>query len=243
MYGDSLFTMRSVDDLPRGALNFLQVTGVVPAFILISKGIEYYIPWLMGIYDRFMVKGNRYGTPALLFVLAGFLVDDVGTAIGLQAEEVPREALEGNPFMSGAWQFLIDNGVAKTQTDAHRLIAIWLIGVILASQYFGYFNSFSRVLFIALATLKAYAGYSWWGVKPNKYTVIDYLTFKPGRLTNERYSLPLRDEYNVRAGYVPAEAAGLAFAHGLGSTRRRMLRSTTGVNWLTRYLSYIFPAL
>ena len=226
MYGDSLFTMRSVDDLPRGALNFLQVTGIVPGLIVFSKVIEYYIPWLMGFYDRFMGKGNRYGTPALLFVLAGFLVDDVGTAIGLQAEEVPRANIEGNHFMSGAWQFLIDKGVAKTQTDAHRLIAIWLIGVILASQYFGYFNSFSRVLFIGLATLKAWAGYSWWGVKPNKYTVIDYLTFKPGRLTNERYSLQMRDVFNER--FLP---------------NRRRLRSTTGVNWLTRYLPYIFPAL
>ena len=149
-----------------------------------------------------------------------------GAAIGMQAEEVPREALEGNHFMSGAWQFLIDNGVAKTQTDAHRLIGILLIGAILASQYFGYFNSFSRGLFIALATLKAYAGWGWWAVKPNKYTVMDYLTFNPGRLTNERYSLYMRNVFNER--FLP---------------NRRRLRSTTGINWLTRYLPYIFPAL
>jgi len=222
LFGDyHVNAITSVDDLPRDGWNFLKVLTNVPLWIVTANLIQRY--WGIGYIDRKIGKGNRFGTPGLLFVLAGFLIDDVGTAIGMQAQEVPRTHVEGNPFMSGCWQYMIDNGYAKSQTDAHRLVAMWFVSVILASQYFGLYNSLSRVTFFLMAALKTYAGASWWTIKPNNYTLMDYLSFKPGRLTDERLGIPMIQAFN-------------------GGGRRR-LGSTKGINWLTTYLPYIFPAL
>jgi hypothetical protein len=262
---DAISSIAKIEELPRGALNFAYVLGSLPFLeVVVPMVIESYVPWIIRWWDTVMGKGHRFGTAGLLFVLAGFWVDDIGTAIGLQAEEVPREMVEGNHYMSGAWQFLIDNGLAKTQTDAHRLVGIYFTVFILVAQYFGWLNSFARFSMFGVAMTKAWAGSNWWQNKPNNYTVTDYLSFKPGRLTNERLSYPMRIVFNLQKGYNdPIAAAQGITLDGQGNvsvggtplitgvpggqrdilSRRRLATQnpTPGVTWLTRYLPIIFP--
>ena len=262
---DAIMKIQKIEDLPRGAANFVYVTGSLPLVLSFPILLEYYFPWVIrSWFDKvlFLGKGHRFGTAGLLFVLALFWTDDIGTAVGMQAEEVPRNNIEGNHFMSGAWQFLIDNGLAKTQTDAHRLVWIYFTSIILGAQYFGWFNSLARFMMMLLGIVKTWAGYAWWKIKPNNYTVMDFLSFKPGRMTHERLSIPMRILFNLHSGHGDpvAEAQGITFVDGNyvvapgsqadihltatgGYTKRRRLATspTPGVTWLTRYLPIIFP--
>ena len=250
---EEILRTRTLDDLPKTAGNAALVLSVMPLTFFFNKVLEWYTPivkWL----DPLMGKGNRLGTIGLLTVLVLFSIDDVGTAKGLQGEEVPRQALEGNLKMAGLWQYMIENGVVKTETDAHRLVWLWFLGIILVTQYFGWLNSLSRLHLFVIGAVKAYAGWGWWSMtEPNKYTLLDFLTFKPTRRTSERCSIHLQLKQNKRFGYTdPREATVEVWknptggwddellARVLGGKRRR-LTATPGVRWLTRYLPYLFP--
>lgn len=258
---EELLETKTLDDLPKTAGNAALVLASLPLQILLTKVLEWYLPWFLKLFS-WMGKGNRFGIPGLLAVLVLFSIDDVGTAKGLQGEEVPRQALEGNLKMAGLWQYMIENGVAKTETDAHRLVWLWFMGTILVTQYFGWFNALARYVLYIIGALKAYAGYSWWNVKPNKYTLMDFLTFQPTRRTSERCVIHLQLKQNKRLGYTDPRApaverwlknptGGLAEWNELfaraeiiergGLSERRRLTATPGVRWLTRYLPYLFP--
>ena len=80
------------------------------------------------------------------------------------------------------------------------------------------------------AMVKAYAGYGWCLQKPNNFTFSDWISFKDGRPTTERMSIPLIKQYNTQQGLV--------------STRRRAIAvPVSGAEWYMRYLPYIFPTL
>ena len=250
---EELLETKTLDDLPKTAGNAALVLASLPLQILLTKVLEWYLPWFLKLFS-WMGKGNRFGIPGLLAVLVLFSVDDVGTAIGQQGEEVPRMYLEGNLHMAGLWQYMIENGVAKTETDAHRLVWLWFLGIILVTQYFGWLNSLSRLHLFVIGAVKAYAGWGWWSMtEPNKYTLLDFLTFQPARRTSERCSIHLQLKQNKRFGYTdPREATVEVWknptggwddellARVLGGKRRR-LTATPGVRWLTRYLPYLFP--
>ena len=170
---------------------------------------------LMDPYMRFFgvswtpFTGNSFGTVGLASVLAMMSIDDVGTAIGLQAKERPLITYEGNPHMVRTWDLFMRWGV-KTQTAAHRIIWLLLIVQILWLNSWGWLGPWARLYILFTAVGKANAGYNWWTLKPNKYGLKDFLMGKNGRITPERRSNQMLIGFNIEIG---AE----------GYTRRRML--------------------
>ena len=180
-------------------------------------------------------KGNRFATWELLFVVAGFLIDDTCTAVGMQAEEMPRSMVEGNVHMGGVMQWWIKQGWAKTETAAHRCTLLVFMAIIFGFHYMGWLTANSRVLLMVTAMQKAYAGYDWCNLKPNNYTHADLWTFKDGRPTPERMSIPLQMKWNIAHGYTYKKPE-----------RRRLaeIESTEGPKgaiWIQRFLYNIFP--
>ena len=145
--------------------------------------------------------GGRMPLYWFIAVLVGFSIDDVCTSVGMQAEEVPRNAHEGNESMVGFWKWIMDKGWADTETAAHRLVGLWFLSIILLAQYYRWFSNWYLIFFmVGIAALKAYSGYDWCNIKPNAYTFSDYLKFKPGRKTPERHSLEAITAYNASMG-------------------------------------------
>ena len=145
------------------------------------------------------LNGNKFGLAGLLTLIALMSVDDVGTAIGLQAKERPLDMFEGNPHMVYIWKMLMRWGV-KTETAAHRIIWMVLIAEVLLLNYLGYAGPWCRSYLYLMGAIKAYSGSGWWTLKPNKFTMLDFLTFKNGRITPERGSKEMGAEFNSEIG-------------------------------------------
>jgi hypothetical protein len=171
-------------------------------------------------------KGKTFSMLGLIAVVTLFSIDDVGTSIGLQGEDKPIAMIEGNPHMVYIWDWLIRKGWAKTETAAHRIILLILIGEILLIHYFGYATPIVKSYLFLIGGVKTYAGYAWWTNKPNNFSISDFLSFKPGRPTPERRSAAARDAYNKQ------------FA-----AKRKLLEqspATNGTEWLVKYLPVFF---
>ena len=178
-------------------------------------------------------KGPRMTLFELLLTMAGFFVDDYCTAVGFQALEDPQAMFEYNPCPSAAHHLLMRNGLAKTETAAHRLIGLLFQIQILLIQYAGGYTQLSKFYLIATGLMKAYAGYGWCLLKPNPFTFTDWITFKDGRPTPFRLSVPLVHAENFRRGHNPGE----------GGRRRLTAQTLTGGGWYMRYLPILFPML
>ena len=79
------------------------------------------------------------------------------------------------------------------------------------------------------AMVKAWAGYGWCLLKPNDFTFSDWISFKDGRPTPERMSIPLIQQYNAQ--------------QAVSARRRAITVPISGAEWYMRYLPYIFPTL
>ena len=200
------------------------VLGVIPLNIFTTNFIKKWFNY--GAY--ILSKGNRFVWWELLFVFIGFTIDDACTAVGMQAEEIPVQGVEGNAQMAGLMQFWIQNGLAKTETAAHRLTYLCFMAMIFGTHYMGWLTANSRLFLMFMAVIKAYAGYLWCTIEPNNYTHADFFTFKDGRPTPERMSVTARDAYNLQKGYVVP--------------RRRLAETNNkGAAWIQRFLYTIFP--
>jgi len=165
-----------------------------PVWVAISSYIA--APWAVALAGA----GNHFGLATLLSSLALFLVDDVGTAIGMQAKEQPRMVYEQNSYLVGGWKQMQRWGVAKTYTSAHRLFMIWFQFWVVFAHVVGMATPFFRVFIVVTAVIKAFSGYRWWFVGPNQYTITDFFSFKPGRITPERDSQDALIEFNDETG-------------------------------------------
>ena len=207
-------------------------TGAAVIFLTLPGEIyllNFITPYLN--FGRYLLsKGNRFRWWELCFVVVGFMIDDVCTAIGMQAEEIPRSIGEGNPTMSAAMQWLIQQDFAQTETAAMRIINIVFLIIIFGSHYMGWLSQNSRAYLLFTAAFKAWAGYKWCTLEPNKYTFADYLTFKDGRPTPERMSIPMVVAFSKARGYI-------------GKARRRLTESSPGASWIESYLYKIFPMI
>ena len=127
--------IKSMDDIEPGK-SVAVVLGMLPVLICLLN-------WLGGIFfgSDFISNANRFNRWELLFVVGGFTIDDYCTAIGMQAEEVPRSTMEGNPWVAGVMQFWINQGLAKTETAAHRLTYIVVMCILLLFQYNGWYSA------------------------------------------------------------------------------------------------------
>ena len=219
-------TIQSLDELPMSAAPLLlfMIPVIVFFFNVVNRWVAPYLP-------NFLKKGsNRLAGIELTIVLGGFFIDDYCTSIGMQAQESPYQMVEGNPFMAALMQWWIKNGFAKTETAAHRLTFIVFFAEILLMQYFKFYTVSSKIYMLMTAMVKAWAGYQWCQQKPNDFTFSDWISFKDGRPTPERMSIPLIRQYNAQ--------------HGLVSARRRIITAPiSGAEWYRRYLPYIFPTL
>jgi len=157
--------------------------------------IAYAIPWITGGWIGWAPK-KRFSLWWPLAISILFFTDDVGTAIGLQAKEYPREACEGNPTVVQFLYRMRKLGVVNTLTGAMRLFAIWNQMFAWGVFYFGIANNMMKWMLLLNGILKAYAGYGWWSLKPNDYGLWDFITFKPGRETWERHSQLALTMYN-----------------------------------------------
>ena len=219
--------IQSLDELPTDLGKYLII--FVPVMVLIGNYFD-------NSYSKYLPisKGNRLTTIELIMVIGGFSIDDIGTAIGMQAEEIPRTNLEGNPIMSGLMHWWINMGLAKTETAAQRLTYFTFLAWILLFQYFGMYTSVSRAYMVLGALVKAYAGYQWWYLKPNNFTIRDFFTFKDGRRVPERMSFPLMNQFNAQRI--------VAFGQSL-KVRRRLVETTPPLGWYEKYLPILFPIM
>lgn len=209
--------------------------------------------WLIG-------KGNRLKLWELIVVVIGFSIDDIGTAVGQQATELPRIMYEGNPHMVSIWKWLIASGFATSTTDAHRIIYIIFMVQLFINQYFGLMNPYGRIYYLYTALLKTYAGYNWWFLEPNDYTIFDFLFFKSGEPRLERMSDAKRNEWNKMLFFENAQKLmrGTHVTNWNKSTRRRMFPTkdyvepepyiptpaeTNGAIWLSKVLPVFFGAI
>ena len=224
LMGEDSETIQSLDDLSPN-ISALLILGYFPAAL-------YFLNWAKKYFNfggYVLSKGNRFRWWELLLVVGGFSIDDTCTAIGMQAEEKPLSHVEVNTSMSGLMQFWIQNGLAKTETAAHRLTYISFMVMIFGFHYMGWLTANSRLYLLFMGALKAWAGYGWCQIEPNNFTHADFFTFKDGRPTPERMSIPLGRAYNQHHGYV--------------AQQRRRLSATknTGAAWIQRFLYTIFP--
>ena len=216
--------IQTLDDLEPGQSAAIILTMLPIQIFLMNYITDYY-----NFGGWILPKGNRFRWWELVFVIVGFTIDDSCTAIGMQAEEVPMVNVEGNVQMAGLMQWWIKQGWAKTETAAHRLTWLVFMGTICTAHYFGWLSANSRVLLMFFAAMKTWAGYAWCDIKPNNFSHSDFYTFKDGRPTPERMSLPLRDAYNIEKGYIKPK-------------RRRLTETrSTGAAWISRFLFNIFP--
>ena len=177
----------------------LQLLPIVQTPLFVFLG-----PWVSGtspLWGFLVGKGNRFSTYTMISVIILYLIDDMGTAIGMQAEEQPRKMYEGNPFLVTTWDYIISWGLADTYTGAHRIVTIWFLFWTVFAQYTGYATPYFRLFMMFSAFTKAVAGTPWWFTKPNNYTITDFLTFKPGKHTPERASDPALTMYNISQGF------------------------------------------
>ena len=150
-------------------------------------------------YSWVPFAGKAFGTIGLASVLALMSVDDVGTAIGLQAKERPLIMYEGNPHMVRTWDLFMRWGV-KTQTGAHRIIWLLLIVQVLWLNSLGWLGPWARLYILFTSVGKALAGYTWWNLKPNNYGLKDFLVGYNGRITPERRSNQMLIGFNTEIG-------------------------------------------
>ena len=222
--------IQTLDDLEPGKSAAIILTMLPIQIFLMNYITDYY-----NFGGWILPKGNRFRWWELVFVIVGFTIDDSCTAIGMQAEEVPMVNVEGNVQMAGLMQWWIKQGWAKTETAAHRCTLLVFMAIIFGFHYMGWLTANSRVLLMVTAMQKAYAGYDWCNLKPNNYTHADLWTFKDGRPTPERMSIPLQLEWNLAHGYVIKHPARRRLAE-IESTE-----NTKGAMWIQRFLYNIFP--
>ena len=126
---------------------------------------------------RWFGRGYRPHPLWLVIPLAGIFIDDVGTAIGCQAEETPRVAIEGNPGYTQLHYKLYDLGLSGSLTSTFRWA--WLVDTlsVLLFHWAGKVTNTSLVLLTLFNFGKAWAGWNWWKLEPNDYGVWDFFTF------------------------------------------------------------------
>jgi hypothetical protein len=188
------------------------------------------------------------------FVFAAMLilwsVDDVGTAIGLQATEIVEQEeggiaskLEGNPWLNAAMAYALDNNWVETETSFLRMW--WLFHMVLFGtyQYMGWFGDWWLQFFlVVLSMFKAYAGYDWWSSQPNDFTVTDFLSFKNGDLRPERRLKAEGAGWFSRGTIRNVYLENFAAKYGSGPGLRRRLGSakihvyTPSAMWITSIL-------
>ena len=233
-------SLNSVDDFQPDK-SFLIVLGMLPLSIV---GLNWVSKSGFNMGANIVSSGNKLTWMELAIVVAGFSIDDVCTSVGMQAEEVPRDLHEGNPWMGGLMQFWIKRGFAKTETAAHRLTYICFLATIFLFQYNGWFTPNSRVYLMIIAAFKAYSGYGWCQIKPNEYGIKEFITFKDGRPTPERMSVPMLTQFNVDNGWMKYNP-GYGPGNLRGSGRRRLKASVDqgnrGAEWIQSFLYAIFP--
>lgn len=174
----------------------ITVVGGVPLFVALYNTNTGYAKWSNSFAQYYVGKGSRLAITSLVLVLTAWAIDDWGTAIGIQANEVPLKLFEGNPIMVNAWEQMKDWGIAKTDTAAMRLIYIGHLATILVAQYMGWLNPASRFFLFFAAIIKVVAGLGWWFLSPNPYSLSDFLSFKDGKATPHRHSLGNLTLYN-----------------------------------------------
>ena len=162
--------------------------------------------WAVGYMFGWVWKGARAKTtvPTWMMVACavGFFIDDVGTGVGMQAEEQPREAYEANEHLVNWSNKGQEFGLFRNHTDMLRYH--FFMG--LAMIYFVWSGSLTLNpimkygFFMVQPLIKIMAGYQWWGLEPNNFTVLDFFTFKEGRDCWERSSQLAIEMYNRRQG-------------------------------------------
>ena len=172
-----------------------------------TKGYEKH--WLVGAtaYPVFMLQCWAYGqilgwffksakakttipTWMMVACAVGFFIDDVGTGVGMQGEERPRDFYEANECLVNMSHKGQEWGIFRNHTDAlryHFFMGMAMIYFVWSGRIA--LNPLMKYGFFVFQPLtKVNAGYRWWGVKPNNFSVVDFFTFKEGRDCWERSS-------------------------------------------------------
>jgi len=155
----------------------------------------WFIPTFVGIdylWGRFVKRdwitskywaGNRLSYLGLAFILGAWLYDDASTGVAFQ---LPFGG-EGNPWYADDLKFIMELGLASTETAACRTQFLFQAAQILIFQKLGWLNQISRSYLYFCAFVKLAAGETQNRTirnatrSPSDYGFLDFFTFKPGK--------------------------------------------------------------
>ena len=128
----------------------------VVGFLFVAKGFD------MLIRKRFpkftFLKTGRLNWWVFGAIVLLFSIDDIGTAVGMQAKESPHGGYEMNPGFCIFMEYLIINGYVRTHTSGFRIVWVFNMLLLGALQYFGWFSPLVATWMAFNAGVKAVAG-------------------------------------------------------------------------------------
>ena len=194
------------------------------------KGYSHRSPfnWVLG-------EGTM-GRWGLAFVVVCHFIDDVGTGVGFQATEQPLGGFEGGVQMRKDIAHVMKNGLARTETEAMRTIWITNLGVQLLLYYLGWYSSWTRAVMYVGALKKVQAGYGWWSVRPNKFSILDFF-FGQSQRTPDRVDLAKWSALQSKRAEEELFNSRLHFV----DERRRLVEAESVVPFAWQLLDVLFP--
>ena len=167
-------------------------------FTLVDAVIARYFPVGYRVLESFQISNNgRMNMWLFILTVFLFLVDDVGTSVGMQAKEQPYDFYESNNGFCVFMEYLMINGVVDSHTSGFRLNTYLNLLSLIALQYFGLMRPAVSMWLITVSFLKARAGMGWWTVRPRNYSVIDFIIGLPGAMTPQRMGERARNLKNA----------------------------------------------
>ena len=179
MDNDFKYQLQKVIDSPSGYWSPLNI----PVTLLVCS--LYYDKNYPTFFSGFMGSHKSMGWKMWLLVLACFSFDDVGTAVGFQADDQQR--YEGNPVLASylsklTYQFKL----FESETASYRFHYFSTLIVIFAFDCLKMLGPWGRFFLTMTCVTKPISGYVWWGSGANDYSILDFFMFKHSEKTPQR---------------------------------------------------------
>ena len=213
--------------------------GILQVGINISKPYNYLgelLPLLGGIFATNLIPdylqewsparriglGKKCSKLELAIIMLTWHLDAASTAVGMQADGVT--GMEGNLTYSRFAELMVDQGYAKTHSQALLYLDYPILAIIFTMWYFFDLKPWLKSVLLGYSGLKAYAGSRWLTFQPNKYHLTDYFKILggEGRKTPTKVNLIAfvdwldghggPDVWNKEDGHFDFKGAAEAFA-------------------------------
>jgi hypothetical protein len=122
--------------------------------------------------------GKKCSKLELAIIMLTWHLDATSTAVGMQADGVT--GMEGNLTFARFTELMVDQGYAKTHSQAMLYLDYPILATIFAMWYFFDLKPWLKTVLLGYSGLKAYAGTRWLQIQPNKYHIYDYFKILGG---------------------------------------------------------------